>query len=65
MKHFLNLFLLTHAEQRLIIVLVLLFVAGAWFKHHCDLQNTVRPQPTPNASPLQSRNASVTDERRC
>jgi hypothetical protein len=45
MKRFLNLFVLMQSEQRLIIVLILLLVAGAWFKHHRDLQNTVRPQP--------------------
>ena len=50
MKGFLNLFTLTQPEQRLIIVLVLLFVLGAWFKHHRDLQNTVRQQPTAAAS---------------
>jgi hypothetical protein len=44
-KRFLNLFVLTQPEQRLVIVLILLLVAGAWYKHHRDLQNTVRPQP--------------------
>ena len=53
MKRFLNLFVLTHPEQRLIIVLVLLLVAGAWFKHHRDVETT-----------LQSRNVPVTDESR-
>jgi hypothetical protein len=47
MKQF---FVLTRPEQRLIIILVLLLVAGAWFKHHRDLQNTVLPAPTPGAS---------------
>ena len=51
MKRFLNLFVLTQPEQRLIIILILLLVAGAWFKHHRDLNGTVRPQPTPAASP--------------
>ena len=51
MKRFLNLFVLTQPEQRLIIVLILLLVAGAWFKHYRDLNNTMRPQPTPAASP--------------
>jgi hypothetical protein len=50
MKRFFNLFVLTQPEQRLIIVLVLLLVAGAWFKHHRDLNNSVRPQPTPATS---------------
>jgi hypothetical protein len=44
MKRFLNLFVLTQPEQRLIVILVLLLVAGAWFKHHRDLRNTM-PQP--------------------
>ena len=57
MKRFFNLFVLTQAEQRLIIVLILLLVAGAWFKHHRDSQNTLR-------RPLQSRNMTVTDEHR-
>lgn len=49
MKRFLKVFVLTRPEQRLIIVLILLLVAGAWFKRYRDLQNTVRPvlpQPT-------------------
>jgi hypothetical protein len=49
-KRFLNLFVLTQPEQRLIVILILLLVAGAWFKHHRDLQNTVLPAPTPRAS---------------
>ena len=57
MKRFLNLFVLTQAEQRLIIILVLLLVAGAWLKHHYDSQNTLR-------TPLHSRDATVTDESR-
>jgi hypothetical protein len=44
MKRFLNLFVLRQPEQRLIVILILLLVAGAWFKHHRDLQNTIRPQ---------------------
>jgi hypothetical protein len=50
MKRFSNLFLLTQPEQRLIIVLVLLLVAGAWYKHQRDLQNAIRPTPTPSAT---------------
>ena len=50
MKRFFNLFVLTQAEQRLIIVLILLLVAGAWLKHHRDSQNTVLPTPTPGMS---------------
>jgi hypothetical protein len=45
MKRLLNLFVLTQPEQRLIVILILLLVAGAWFKHHRDSQNTARPQP--------------------
>ena len=48
-----NLFVLTRPEQRLIIILVLLLAAGAWFKHHRDAQTN-----------LQSRNVPVTDESR-
>jgi hypothetical protein len=62
MKRLLNLFLLTQPEQRLIIVLILLLAAGAWFKHHRDLRNTVLPHPTPNASPEQTV-AAVYDRR--
>ena len=51
MRRFLKLFVLTPPEQRIVIVLVLLLVLGAWYKHHRDLQNPVRPQPTPSASP--------------
>jgi hypothetical protein len=49
-KRFFNLFVLTPAEQRIVIVLVLLLVLGAWYKHHRDLANTL-PMPTPSASP--------------
>jgi hypothetical protein len=45
MKRFLNLFVLMQPEQRLIVILILLLVAGAWFKHHRDLQNAMPPQP--------------------
>ena len=47
MKRLPNIFALTLPEQRLIIVLVLLLVAGAWYKHHRDLQNTFRPPLKP------------------
>jgi hypothetical protein len=50
-KRLLNVFVLTPAEQRVVIVLVLLLVLGAWYKHHRDLQNTVPVQPTPTMSP--------------
>jgi hypothetical protein len=50
MKRILNLFVLTHAEQRLVIVLVLLLVVGAWFKHHRDFKDAL-PPPAPTPSP--------------
>jgi hypothetical protein len=51
MKRFFNLFVLTQPEQRLVIVLVLLLVAGAWFKHYRDSNYSAPPQPAPSASP--------------
>ncbi len=51
MKRFFNVFALTHPEQRLIIVLILLLVAGAWYKHHRDMQDTLPPPQAPSASP--------------
>jgi hypothetical protein len=50
-KRFFSLFVLTPAEQRLIIVLVLLLVGAAWYKHHRDLNYSVPPQPAPSVSP--------------
>jgi hypothetical protein len=50
-KRFFNLFVLTPPEQRVVIVLVLLLVLGAWYKHHRDLANALPIQPTPSASP--------------
>ena len=50
MKRFLNVFVLTRPEQRLIIVAIVMVVAAAWFKHYRDLQETVRPQPATSAS---------------
>jgi hypothetical protein len=55
MKRFLNVFVLTRPEQRLIIVLILLLVAGAWLKHHRDAQTMMK-------SPLQPGNAAVSDK---
>jgi hypothetical protein len=49
-KRVFKLFVLTPPEQRVVIVLVLLLVLGAWYKHHRDLQNILRVQPTPTAS---------------
>jgi len=50
-KRFFSLFVLTPAEQRVVILLVLLLVAVAWYKHHRDLNYSIRPQPTPAVSP--------------
>jgi hypothetical protein len=50
-KRFFSLFVLTPAEQRLIILLVLLLVAVAWFKHQRDLNYSVPPQTAPGMSP--------------
>ena len=45
-----NLFVLTRPEQRLIIVLVLLLVAGAWFKHNRDAETNLQPRNVPVAN---------------
>ncbi len=45
-----NLFVLTRPEQRLIIVLVLLLVAGAWFKKHREAQTNLQPRNVPVAN---------------
>ncbi|MEY2585168.1 MAG: hypothetical protein QOD80_1194 [Verrucomicrobiota bacterium] len=50
MKRFLNVFVLTRPEQRLVIVVIVVVVVAAWFKHHRDLQETLRAQPAPSAS---------------
>jgi hypothetical protein len=50
-KRFFNLFVLTRPEQRLIVILILLLVAGAWYKHYRDVNGSVRPQPAPSMSP--------------
>jgi hypothetical protein len=54
MKRLWAMFVLTPAEQRLVIFVVLLLVAGAWYKHHRDLNYQAPPHPTPAASPLVS-----------
>jgi hypothetical protein len=51
MKRFFGVFVLTPAEQRLIIFVILLLVAIAWFKHQRNLQNPPMPQPALGASP--------------
>jgi hypothetical protein len=50
-KRFFNVFVLTPAEQRLVILLVLLLVAAAWYKHQRDLNYSVPPRPAPGMSP--------------
>jgi hypothetical protein len=50
-KRFLNLFVLTTPEQRLVIVLILLLVGGAWFKHHRDSRYSASPSQAPGVSP--------------
>jgi hypothetical protein len=50
MKRFFGVFVLTPAEQRLIVFVILLLVAVAWFKHQRNLENAVRPEPTPEIS---------------
>jgi hypothetical protein len=54
MKGLFAMFVLTPAEQRLVIFVVLLLVAGAWYKHHRDLGYQAAPYPVPTASPLVS-----------
>ncbi|PZR71156.1 MAG: hypothetical protein DLM73_16315 [Chthoniobacterales bacterium] len=51
MKRLFGIFVLTVPEQRLVIFVVLLLVAGAWLKHQRDLHYSPRPQPTPGMSP--------------
>jgi hypothetical protein len=53
MKRFFAIFVLTPAEQRLVIFVVLLLVAGAWYKHHRDVKLSAvsRPAQAAPASP--------------
>jgi hypothetical protein len=46
MKRLFAIFVLKPAEQRLVIFVMLLLIAGAWLKHHRDLNYSV---PAPNA----------------
>jgi hypothetical protein len=50
-KRFFAVFVLTPAERLLIIVVVVLFVAGAWSKHYRDASKTVAPARPPLISP--------------
>lgn len=52
MKRLLAMFVLTPREQRLVIFVVLLLVAGAWFKHHRDLSLNEAPRPAETATPV-------------
>lgn len=54
MKRLFAIFVLTPAEQRLVIFVVLLLVAGAWYKHHRDLSYGATPHPAPTATPVMS-----------
>ena len=51
MKQFLAAFVLTRAEQRLVIVVVLLLVGFAWVKHQRDLRYESAPPPSSAATP--------------
>jgi hypothetical protein len=50
-KRLFAIFVLTPAEQRLVIFVVLLLVAGAWYKHKNDINYSAPPLPTPSVSP--------------
>lgn len=52
MKRLLGVFALTPAEQRLIILVVLLLVAFAWFKHQRDLSYESAPLSSAAATPV-------------
>ena len=51
MKRLFGIFALTPAEQRLVIFVVLLLVAFAWFKHQHDLTYESAPPATATATP--------------
>jgi hypothetical protein len=53
-KRLFAIFVLTSAEQRLVIFVVLLLSAGAWYKHHRDLSSSAAPHSTPAATPVMS-----------
>jgi hypothetical protein len=52
MKRLLSVFVLTPAEQRLVIFIVLLLLVVAWFKHHRDLNYETAPQPVQMPTPI-------------
>jgi hypothetical protein len=51
-KRLFAIFILTPAEQRLIIFVVLLLVAVAWYKHHRDSSYNAPLPSAPAATPL-------------
>jgi hypothetical protein len=51
MKRLFAMFVLTPREQRLVIFVVLLLVAGAWFTHYRDLSLNAVPRPAETATP--------------
>jgi len=53
-KRLFEIFVLTPAEQRLVIFVVLLLVAIAWSKHPRDLSLNAPPRPVPTATPTMS-----------
>jgi protein involved in temperature-dependent protein secretion len=53
-KRLFDVFVLTPAEQRLIIFVVLLLVAGAWYKHHRDLNYSAALSPAATPTPIVS-----------
>ena len=52
MKRFFAIFVLTPAEQRLVIFVVLLIVAVASYKHHRDLSFNAASRPAETARPV-------------
>lgn len=58
MKRFFAIFVLTPREQRLVIFVMLLLVAGAWFKHHRDLSFEAASRPAETATPAISPSPS-------
>ena len=51
MKRLLAVFVLTRAEQCVVVFVVLLLLAGAWFKHHRDLKYNAAARATPISTP--------------
>jgi len=53
-KRFFGIFVLTPAEQRLVIFVVVALVAGAWIGHHREMRLNEAPRSAPELSPLVS-----------